>query len=269
MSGLDNLSQGRAIAELQAQVRSLMLATPNNSSSIGSGGLRVHSGGVINIENGGLVVNGSATIIGTLNADGTINMSGLFIASGEMRLNGSTVATGDFTISGPLLVDGNTTFNGELNINGITNITGDTTVTGKLYVKGPLDVTGTLDIKGESTLQNDLTVQGGGKIKVGSNMTITPAAGGGSVEFANGASVASSGTDLKMNAVGAALSLGTQAVMTGGTSTMVMAGSSTSLNTPLVIISARMQARGIRQAPAGAEANLRWDPATGEIMYIA
>lgn len=279
MSKIHNLNAGD-FPDLLRRVRTLETATPLNNASIGRNGLRVYDGGVITIENGGLHVTGSATIIGALNADGTINMSGIFIASGEMRLNGSTVATGDFTISGPLLVDGNTTFNGELDINGPLTVTGDTkldgktdiggntTVTGDLDVKGPLDVTGTLDIKGKSTLQNDLTVQAGGKIKVGANMTLTPAAGGGSVEFANGTGISSSGPDLKMDATGAALLLGTQAVLTGGSSAMVMAGSSTNVSTPLFMIDRRFIASGLPAAPAGAKPNLYRDPSTGELKQI-
>lgn len=221
MAGLDNLSRGE-LAGILKRLRALETAAPLQNASIGENGLRIYGGGGITIENGGLYVNGSATVIGTLNADGTINMTGLFIASGEMQLNGSTIATGDFTISGPLLVDGNTTFNGELTINGITNITGDTsvtgtlnvkgplnvtgitkldgktdiggntTVTGDLSVKGPLDVTGTMDIKGKSTLQNDLDVRNGGSVKVG-GMTLDPSRNGGSIQFLNGAYLISNG----------------------------------------------------------------------------
>jgi cytoskeletal protein CcmA (bactofilin family) len=197
MGMIDNPALGN-IRDLERRVRALEFNSNMNSSAIGRGGIRVHSGGGITIENGGLSVTGSATIIGTLNADGTINMSGIFIASGEMQLNGTTVATGDFTIEGPLLVNGDTTFNGELTINGITNITGDTTVTGHLVTDGPVDingltqitgdleVSGTLDISGPATLNNDLTVAAGKKITLGGLTLENTGTGGGTLNFPNG-----------------------------------------------------------------------------------
>lgn len=197
MGQIDNLNQG-TINDILRRLRQLEFNTNQNAMGIGRGGIDVYGGGGITIENGGLSVTGSATIIGTLNADGTINMSGIFIASGEMQLNGTTVATGDFTIEGPLLVDGDTTFNGELTINGITNITGDTTVTGHLVTDGPVDingltqitgdleVSGTLDISGPATLNNDLTVAAGKKITLGGLTLENTGTGGGTLNFPNG-----------------------------------------------------------------------------------
>lgn len=285
MSVIDNLNKGE-LADLIRRVRILENRTTLNNAAIGRSGMEVYDGGSINISNGTFYLNGYGSVAGTLAVSGTLPVTGGLIVSGTERITGSWFldgvgeVAGTMTIKGGLIVEGTQRVSGTLEItgdlnvtgptklNGKTDIGGNTTVTGDLGVKGPLDVTGTMDIKGKSTLQNDLTVQGGGRIKVGANMTLNPATGGGTVEFTNGASIASSGTDLKMNASGAALSLGTQAVMTGGTSTMVMAGSSTSLNTPLVIIGSRMQAQNIRQAPAGVEGNLYRDPSTGELMYI-
>ena len=210
MAGLDNLGQGN-LADMQRRLRALETQAGLNGSSIGALGMRVHSGGVITIENGGLSVTGTATIVGTLNADGTINMDGLFIASGEMRLNGTTIATGDFNIDGPLIVDGNTTFNGTLNIKGVTTIAGDTTVTGKLVTNGPVDingltkisgnleVTGTLDIKGAATLSNNLTVASGKKIIVGGLSLENTGLSGGQVNFPGGSITASAALGMLIN----------------------------------------------------------------------
>ena len=216
MGQIDDVN-GSALPDILRRLRALEFASNQNNMAVGRGGIRVHSGGGITIENGGLNVTGSATIVGTLNADGTINMSGIFVASGEMQLNGTTIATGDFQVEGPLLVDGNTTFNGELTINGITNITGDVTVTGKLVTDGPVDingltnitgdlevsgqtditgdltVSGTMDIDGPATLNNDLTVAAGKKIKLGGLTLENTGTGGGTVNFPNG-SVSSSTT---------------------------------------------------------------------------
>lgn len=197
MGQIDNLNQDE-VASLWRAIRALQYATNQNNMAVGRGGISVYGGGGITIENGGLSVTGSATVVGTLNADGTINMTGLFIASGEMRLNGTTIATGDFNIDGPLIVDGNTTFNGTLNINGVTTIAGDTTVTGKFVTNGPVDingltkitgnltVTGTLDINGAATLNNDLTVAAGKKIILGGLTLENTGAGGGTLNFPNG-----------------------------------------------------------------------------------
>lgn len=176
MGQIDNLSQGE-FPGIFRRLRALEFATNQNNMAIGRGGLSVYGGGGITIENGGLYVNGSATIIGTLNADGTINMTGVFVATGDVSLNGPTDVTGDFTVTGPT------------ELNGETDIGGNTSVTGDLDVEGPLEVTGTMDIKGKSTLQNDLEVKGGGKIKAG-GVTIDPSRFNGGVVFDNGPYVA-------------------------------------------------------------------------------
>ena len=181
MAGLDDLSRGQLDGILK-RLRALETAAPLQNASIGANGLRVYGGGGINIENGGLVVNGSAQIVGTLNADGTINMRGVFIATGDVKLNGPTDVTGNFTVTGPTKLDGKTDVAGDF------TVTGPTKLNGKTDIGGNTAVDGTLDIKGKSTLQNDLTVQGGGKVKVG-GMTLDPAASGGSVVFSGGGGV--------------------------------------------------------------------------------
>lgn len=268
MSQIDNLNKGE-IADLIRRVRALENRTTLNNAAIGRSGMEVYDSGEINVSNGTLRVNGLATITGTFQVAGGSTFTGQVAISGPLTISGNTDVTGNFTVTGPTKLNGKTDIGGNTSVTGDLTVTGPTKLNGKTDIGGNTAVDGTLDIKGKSTLQNDLTVQGGGRIKVGANMTLNPATGGGTVEFTNGASVASSGTDLKLNASGAALSLGTQAVMTGGTSTMVMAGSSTSLNTPLVIISARMQAQNLRAAPAGAKPNLYRDPSTGELMHTA
>lgn len=273
MGGFNNPRQGN-LAEIERRLAAVENRNTLNHAAIGHSGMEVYDGGSINISNGTFYLNGYGSVTGTLAVSGTLPVTGGLIVSGTERITGSWFldgvgeVAGTMTVKGGLIVEGKQRVSGTLEITGELNVTGPTKLDGKTDIGGNTTVAGTLDIKGKSTLQNDLTVQGGGRIKVGANMTLNPATGGGTVEFTNGASIASSGTDLKMNASGAALSLGTQAVMTGGTSTMVLAGSSTSLNTPLVIIGARMQAQNIRQAPAGVEGNLYRDPSTGELMYI-
>jgi len=178
MAGLDDLSRGE-LADILRRLRILETASPLQNASIGEDGIRVYGGGVINIENGGLVVNGTATIHGVLNADGTINF------------------TGPVTISGPLT------------ISGTTDITGDTTVTGDLDVNGPMKTVGTLSVEGVTTLKNDLNVTTGGRvkagasemlpdgtIKAGSGLSLKPSGNGGSgaVDFGNGSQLYATGS---------------------------------------------------------------------------
>lgn len=261
MAKIDNLNSGQ-LAPFIRRIENLERALSLASSSVERGRMRFYDGSELLIQDSNLNVVGTATIRGTLRADGTIAFTGTLTQSGPSTF------TGDTSFNGPTHIAGDFDVTGPTKLNGKTDIGGNTSVTGDLGVKGPLDVTGTMDIKGKSTLQNDLTVQSGGRIKVGANMTLNPATGGGTVEFTNGASVASSGTDLKMNASGAALSLGTQAVMTGGTSSMVMAGSSTTVTTPLFMVDRRIIASNLPAAPAGAEPNLYRNPSSGELMRI-
>jgi cytoskeletal protein CcmA (bactofilin family) len=156
MGQIDDLNDNRAeLRDLMLRVKRLETATPMNSSSIGAGGIRVHSGGVITIENGGLRVTGSAEIIGELVASGTITMSGTFTQTGPSTFTGDTSLNGPTHISGDTDVTGDLSTNGPLTVNGATDINGN------------LDVDGTLDINGATTLNNDLTVNSGGKIKAG------------------------------------------------------------------------------------------------------
>lgn len=154
MAGLDNINQGE-LGDILRRLRALETQAGLNGSSIGELGLRVHSGGVITIENGGLNVTGTATITGTLQADGTIAF------------------TGTLTQSGPSTFTGDTKLNGPTRINGTTDIAGSTTVTGDFTVNGPMKTTGTLSVKGTSTLESDLNVIGNGKIVAGQT-TIRP-----------------------------------------------------------------------------------------------
>lgn len=263
MAKIDNLNSGQ-LAPLIRRIENLERSLSLASSSVERGRMRFYEGSELLIQDSNLNVVGTATIRGTLRADGTIAFTGTLTQSGDSTF------TGDTTFEGPTDVTGNFDVTGPTKLNGETDIGGNTTVTGDLAVEGPLDVTGTMDIKGKSTLQNDLEVKGGGRIKVGANMTLNPATGGGTVEFTNGASIASSGTDLKLSSsnTGAALSLGTQAVMTGGASSMVMAGSSTTVTTPLFMVDRRIIASNLPAAPAGAEPNLYRNPSSGELMRI-
>lgn len=140
----------------------LEMGTPLASSSMGRGRLRLYDGSVLLIENGALQVTGTATVSGTMKVTGTMDVSGTMNVSGTMKVTGPSTLNGKVTIGG------------------------DTTVTGKFDVTGPMATKGTLSVEGVTTLRNDLNVTSGGKINVGSNMTLTPSVGGGSAQFPNG-----------------------------------------------------------------------------------
>ena len=191
---INNLAAS-SIPEILRRLRALESASNMNSSAVGRGGIRVHGGGGITIENGGLNVSGTATISGVLEASGTINMTGTFTATGDVNLNGPVDIAGDVTSTGHF------TQTGPTDLNGTTTVAGDTTVTGDFTVNGPMKTTGTLDVEGVTTLKNDLNVSSGGKIKAGvteihpagnisfgPSLQITPDNGSGSAAIQNGAS---------------------------------------------------------------------------------
>ncbi|MFF2245150.1 hypothetical protein ACFVTM_13330 [Arthrobacter sp. NPDC058130] len=186
MTRIHNLNGSRALSGLVGQVRAAGLNSPMNNSGIGEGGIEVYEQGTINVSDGNLIVNGTATIDGVLNADGTVTLSGTI------------------TISGPL------------------TISGDTDITGDLDVDGPMTTTGTLSVEGVTTLKNDLDVTTGGKIKVGSSMTLTPSTDGGAATFSNGAKLSSTTGAIQMAGTG-----GTSTVTAAATSAGVTSGSST------------------------------------------
>lgn len=199
MGQIDNTAQGN-LGDIFRRLRALEHASNMNSSAVGRGGIRVHGGGGITIENGGLVVSGSATISGILDATGSINMEGTFTATGTVRLSGQTdiwgplIVTGDTDLDGTTTISGNTSVTGDFTVtgptdlNGVTTIAGNTTVTGNFDVNGPMKTTGTLSVEGVTTLKNDLNVTTG-KIIAGA-VTVDPGYLSGSVRFSNGSYLA-------------------------------------------------------------------------------
>lgn len=204
MAGLHDLSAGGYFADRDKRQRAMETAAPLRNASIGAGGLRVHSGGMITIENGGLRVTGTAEIIGRLVASGTIEFSGEVTISGPLDITGLTQIMGDLILQAggkftagtiELNPDGSAKF-GTLTIDPTGKLTsGQATINPDgsakfgqfdIAANGNLDSKGTLDIKGKSTLQDDLEVKGGGKVKVG-GMTLDPIQGGGSLRFESGA----------------------------------------------------------------------------------
>lgn len=171
-----------AIRELQSEVRRLRSGIQLENSSITNGRMRF-IGGTLRIDSGGRV-----EIVGTLEIDG------------------NTTVSGTFDVDGPWSLDGNGT------------ITGNVTSTGTFTQNGPWALNGTGTIAGNVTQTGNLTVSGGGKINVGTNMTLTPGTDGGSVVFGNG-------SKLSANASSIGLTYGTSTVRIGDSTAGLLAGS--------------------------------------------
>ncbi|MFJ4168392.1 hypothetical protein ACIPY3_02665 [Paenarthrobacter sp. NPDC089714] len=195
MGQIDDLNSSDAIPNILRRLRALEFASNQNNMAVGRGGIRVHSGGGITIENGGLSVTGSAAVSGLLTVTGSVRLTGQtdiwgpLIVTGETDLDGLTTINGDTSITGQLTVAGPTEVTGTLKVTGVTDLDGDTTVAGDFTVEGPMKTTGTLDVEGITTLKNDLNVTTGANIKAG-GVTIDPDYLDGSLRFDNGAYLA-------------------------------------------------------------------------------
>ena len=250
MGQIDNLNQG-TINDILRRLRQLEFNTNQNAMGIGRGGIDVYGGGGITIENGGLVVSGSADITGVLNATGTINMSGTFTATGDVNLNGPVEIAGDVTSTGHF------TQTGPTDLNGTTTVAGDTTVTGDFTVNGPMKTTGTLDVEGVTTLKATLNVTSG-KI-VASGLTIDPAVSGGSVVFAGGGGLqGTSGVTVVKGFGNAGLVSNTTASIFAASNSLDVSPSAITVNGPL---------KNPGMSTTGNAANVWYDASTGQLYY--
>lgn len=188
MAKLNNLTSNK-VQERKRQVRTYGTKTDLSSSTIDRGNTHWTTGSRVSID-------------GLLDVDGTMNVTGTLNGSGDINLSGSTEITGPLDITGATTIGGSLDVTGPTSIDGKLDIGGDTTITGSLDVDGPTAITGTLGIEGVTTLKNDLNVTTGGKIKVGSNMTLTPLADGGSISFQDGSKVTSVGGTVRMVGAG-------------------------------------------------------------------
>ncbi|SDW32783.1 hypothetical protein SAMN04487912_102342 [Arthrobacter sp. cf158] len=209
MSIIDNQAQGN-VRDFDRRLRALEHASNMNSAAIGRGGIRVHSGGVITIENGGLMVTGTAEIIGRLIASGLVTFIGDVVISGPLDVSGTVDVSGVMTVLNDLEIasgglfkagdielrpDGSAKF-GSMEIDPSGKITsGSATINpdgsatfGEFTIaaNGDLQSDGSLDINGPATLNSDLTVAPGKTIKLGDLTLENTGAGGGVVNFPNG-----------------------------------------------------------------------------------
>ena len=163
MARTDNLDRD-PMRDLLRRVRALEKATPLNNASIGRNGLRVHDGGVITIENGGLKITGTAEVIGELIGSGVLTWTG------ETSLEGPTTVTGALGINGPTTLEGNLSLagGGQINIGSavvlkggvISGATVQIVGTSVIILSGDSQVLGTLLVNGAATLQSAVVQNG-------------------------------------------------------------------------------------------------------------
>ncbi len=259
MAGLDDLSRGELEGILK-RLRALETAAPLQNASIGAGGVRVHSGGVITIQNGGLYVTGTAEIIGTLIASGIIDFTGDVTISGPLNVTGLMTLAGDLVVASGGKITAGTI---ELNPDGSAKF-GTMTIspTGKI-TSGSAEInpdgsvkfgTFLIDTAGKVTLANDLNVTTGGKIVAG-NTTISPSASNGGVEFVSGGGVGGNGGSVVVKG-------SSNAGLITGTSAALFAGA-----TQLTVGDGSVVIDGLPEV-SGVTSNLYMDPATRQVKRI-
>jgi len=267
MAGLDDLSRGE-LADILRRLRILETASPLQNASIGAGGLTVYDGGVITIENGGLNVTGTASVLGTLIASGVINFTGTVTVSGPMSVSGVMTVTNNLVVASggkitagtiQLNPDGSAKF-GTMTISPAGKITSGSA---EINADGSVKFGNFLiDTAGKVTVANDMTVTTGGKIKVGTSMTLDPSVSSGALVFSNGAQVFTDATSIQMFKGTSAVSVANgQATLQGNGSNFMR--SDTTQNTiagPLRNTSAA--------TISGVTANVYMDPSTGAIKRI-
>lgn len=99
----------------------------------------------------------------------------------------SLLVSGSGQVTGLWIIDGGLEGEGHLGWTGIAAFDGPVSIT------ETLDVLASTKLQGIVELLSDLVVSGGGKILVGSSMKLVPSVDGGSVEFADGSRLSSSG----------------------------------------------------------------------------
>lgn len=167
----------RMLGDLRHRVHILETTQPMGYSSVSEGRSRF-------VGNESLLVEGSAKVAGWLVVTGTERITGLLEGSGTLDW------TGPCNLKGKVTVTGDTDFIGRL------TTTGDVELGGNTVIKKDLDVQAKTRLRGKVTLEADLEILPGGKIKAGTMVIDTT--GGGSVTFANGARVGSSGATVSV-----------------------------------------------------------------------
>lgn len=186
---------GENLTRQRRKERNYGTKTDLSSTTVERGNTHWAEGSNVNIDGflgvaGTQRVTGLLDVTGTFNGSGTNNMDGTNNLSGDNNFSGINDFTGPTTMSGTFEQNGESTFNGPTHFNGSVDIT------------ETLDVTAETRLRGETTVESDLNVINNGKIKVGTNMTLTPSSDGGSILFQDGSQVTSVGGTVQSKSSG-------------------------------------------------------------------
>ena len=131
--GVDHLRTAVSLREevrsFARRLRTLENATPMNAAAIGRGGIEVYDGGVITIQNGGLLVHGWIDVDGEIRVAGTLRGTGELVWTGKVTASGQTDLTGPTKVTGAFTVDGLTKLLKTLTVEGAGKIQVGTAMT--------------------------------------------------------------------------------------------------------------------------------------------
>lgn len=142
--------QKQEIERLWREIKRVAKATMQNGA-IGNAGLRVYDGGWITIENGGLDVEGTASVSGLLTGNGTFDWWGPWFMRGNGQIIGSVAISGAVTLNSTLTVSSGQIRAGDVTV---TPTGGGRVQVGAMQIDGAS--TGTIRSSGA------VTVEGGG-----------------------------------------------------------------------------------------------------------
>jgi hypothetical protein len=266
MSIIDNQAQGN-IRDFDRRLRALEYASNMNSAAIGRGGIRVHSGGMITIENGGLRVTGTAEIIGRLIASGLVTFIGDVVISGPLDVSGTVDVSGVMTVLNDLEIASGGLFKAgdiELRPDGSAKF-------GSMEIDPSGKITSgsaTINPDGSAEFGN-MSIDTTGVVKVGSAMTLDPTESSGALVFSNGARVFTDATTIQVFKGTSAVTVadGTATLQGTGSDYIRVDDAGIRANGPLRATST-LKVDVMNTAPAGKTANVYWDPADHVFKFI-
>lgn len=189
--GVDHLGEPgvrQEIARLWREVRLQGRATLQNGS-IGRAGIRVHDGGWIRIEDGGLAITGAQTVSGRLEGSGVFDWTGPLFLRGNTGVTGILQVTGATTLAGSLVVSGAMTLNNNLTLGSGRIVAGPVTIDrngsygGRVYSSGTLLLDAAGSVVSGSSFQAIGSISAIGNISATGNIFAVGDIGGGSKSF--------------------------------------------------------------------------------------
>ncbi|WP_345473757.1 hypothetical protein QMQ05_05800 [Glutamicibacter ectropisis] len=267
MARKPNLNSG-SFKRFKKNQGALAVQTPLSRTAVERGSTRWLSGSRVDIEGilnligtgnftGTVNVGGVLDVTGTLNGSGVTNLSGTNNFSGVNHLTGPTDVAGNFEIiaggqfkAGESIIypDGSAKF-------GALGIASDGTMQAGLFELRPDGSAnfGTLEILADGTLNvsNDINVLNTGKITAG-QVVIDPSSDGGSIGFgAGGITAGLFGMRFTGTAGNDAIveSLGGQAQLTGGGSTVTARAGAIDLTATKIWARGQFEATGVARVP--------------------